>query len=89
MSEDSLHKRLRVLLGSDFQYQGGRWTLIDVLSSEDVIVLRNCDDRERPVQADLYGAPLRRSQETLSLPISGPDGGFSAEMQDLLIGRIG
>ena len=88
MSEDSLHKRLRALIGSDFKYQGGRWTLIEVLHDEDVVVLRNRDDRERPVQADLYGAPLRRSQETLTLPINGPNDGFSAEMQDLLVGRI-
>ena len=88
MSEDSLYKRLRALIGSDFRYQGDRWTLIEVLTNEDVVVLRNRDDRERPVQTDMYGAPLRRSQETLTLPINGPDDGFSIEMQDLLVGRI-
>ncbi len=89
MHTDSLHQRLRALIGSDFKYQGNRWTLIEVLVSEDAVVLRNCDDRERPVQTDLYGAPLRRSQETLTLPINGSDEEFSAEMQDLLVGRIG
>jgi len=88
MNEDSLHHRLRALIGSEFRYQGARWTLIEVLASEDVVVLRNCDAGERPVQTDQYGAPLRRSQETLSLPINGPDDGFSVEMQDLLVGRI-
>ena len=88
MQEDSLHRRLRTLIGSDFNFEGGRWTLIEVLSGEDVVVLRNRDGGERPVQTDQYGAPLRRSQETRSIPISGPDEGFSPEMQDLLVGRV-
>jgi len=88
MPPDSLHKRLRQLVGSRFHYAGERWTLIEVLADSDALVLQHDSAHHRPVQPSLYGAPVRRSPETLTLPISGPDGAYSAEVADLLRGRV-
>ncbi len=88
MPPDTLHQRLRRLVGSRFRYGGESWLLVEVLADADAVVLRNEAMTPGPVQADLYGAPLRRVQETLTLPISGDDGGYSPELDALLGGRI-
>lgn len=89
MSQDSLHRRLRALIGNRFRYAGDTWVLIEVLTDADAVVLRNVAPAPGPVQSDLYGAPLRRAQETLTLPVSGDDGGYSDELGALLRQRIG
>ena len=87
MPTDSLHRRLRALIGSRFFYAGIHWILIDVLADTDSIVLRNNSGDLPLVQADLYGSPVRLSTDTLTLPISGSDGQYSEQMKDLLSGR--
>lgn len=88
MTIDTLHRRLSALIGERFHYAGETWLLVDVLPDVDALALRSVSPRPGPVQADLYGTPARRSQETLTLPISAADGGYSAELEELLRGRI-
>jgi hypothetical protein len=89
MPEDTLHRRLRGLIGRRFHYAGATWLLVEVLADTDTVVLRSESRQPGPVQTDQYGAPLRRSPETISLPITDEDGGYSAELEALLSGRIG
>lgn len=90
MTTDPLHQRLQQLIGNRFDYLDEVWILIEVLSDMDSVVLRRCKDcqRHRPVQQNAYGAPNRRVDGTLSLPISNTDGdGYSDDLLVLLEGR--
>jgi hypothetical protein len=88
MTQDNLHARLRRLVGNRFRYAGEEWTLIEILADADAVVLQLNSRGTRSVQTDLYGAPVRRSPETQTVPISAPDGGYSPALEDLLAGRI-
>ena len=88
MSDDSLHRRLRPLIGKRFDYLDEVWILIEVLVDIDAVVLRRCKDCQRgSVQRDAYGQPNRRAGDTLTLPISAPDAdGFSHDLLAMLEG---
>lgn len=86
--EISPHHQLRALVGQRFRYQGEVWTLIDVVADADTLVLRSEVGRQRSVQTNLYGTPTRRSPETITLPLSDADGGYSTALTELLTGRI-
>lgn len=84
MSADSLHRRLRPLIGKRFDYLGEVWILIEVLGDVDAVVLRRCVECKRgSVQRNAFGIPNRRAGDTLTLPISEP--GSDAFSQDLLV----
>jgi hypothetical protein len=89
MSAETLHRRLRQLIGEYFDYLGEVWVLIEVLGDDDSVVLRRCSDcAPRNVQRNAYGIPSRRAQETLTLPISDTGGeGYSEDILILLEGR--
>lgn len=89
MSDDSLHRRLRPLIGKRFDYLGEVWVLIEVLVDIDAVVLRRCKDCQRgTVQRNAYGQPNRRLSDTLTLPISASDKeGFSQDLLALLEGH--
>lgn len=86
--EASPHQQMRQLVGQRFRYLDNRWTLIDILPDADALVLRRDASGPRTVQTDLYGTPSRRSPETITLPISNADGGYSTAITELLSGRI-
>ena len=90
MSESGIHSRLRALIGQRFRYGGEVWVLHEVLGDEDaVVLLREQHVTDSPLQGNLYGQGVRRSQETLTLPLSGGDGEYySSELHDLLAGRL-
>lgn len=88
MTSDTLHHKLQKLIGDRFDYVGEVWILIEVLQDVDTVVLRRCDNcRPATLQANAYGMPNRRTIETLTLPISNPDGGYSDDLLVLLEGR--
>ena len=88
MTADTLHRKLQQLIGDRFDYLGEVWILIEVLSDVDTLVLRRCDDcRPAAPQANAYGMPNRRAEETLTLPISDAAGGYSQDILILLEGR--
>ena len=84
MTDNPLHRRLHQLIGQQFDYLGAIWVLIEVLSDNDSVVLRRCVDcGQGSVQSNLYGVPTRRAHDTLTLPISDPEG--EAYSDDLLV----
>jgi len=88
MTTDNLHRRLLSLIGTRFSYQGELWLLTEVLPMEDAVVLTRGASAASPIQLDQYGAPNRRGPESLTLPLSSPDGAdYSEELKDLLAGR--
>lgn len=84
MSVDTLHRKLRQLVGDRFDYLGEVWILIEILADADSLVLRRCGDcTPRGVQRNAYGIPNRRAQDTLTLRIS--DSGGAAYSEDILV----
>ncbi|MCU0970698.1 MAG: hypothetical protein MUF57_02610 [Gammaproteobacteria bacterium] len=85
MPQDSIHQRLRALIGRRFCYGGEDWLVIDVLADDDALVLQRVGTSSGPIQADLYGQAARRVCDTLVLPVSGdsPDQ-LSQDIVDLL-----
>ena len=88
MTADTLHRKLQRLIGDRFDYLGEVWILIEVLQDVDTVVLRRCDNcGPATLQANAYGMPNRRTEETLTLPISDSAGGYSEDILVLLEGR--
>lgn len=88
MTADRLHRKLQKLIGDRFDYVGEVWILIEVLQDVDTVVLRRCDNcKPATLQANAYGMPNRRTIETLTLPISDRNGGYSEDLLVLLEGR--
>ena len=89
MTAETLHRKLRQLIGDRFDYLGEVWVLIEVLGDIDSVVLRHCTEcKQRGVQRNAYGIPTRRVQETLTLQISESGGeGYSQDILVLLEGR--
>lgn len=87
-----MHDRLAQLIGSRFLFRGRTWLLLEVLRSEDAIVItpeRHDQTRQKPVQMDQYGQANRRCPECLTLPLSNQDGSsYSEDVMELLSGRI-
>lgn len=89
MTSDTLIQRLRTLTGQRFSYLGEQWRLVEVLGQEDALVLSPLSSTATPVQINQYGQPTRRARQTLTLPLSAPDGGgYSDEVLELLAGRL-
>jgi hypothetical protein len=84
-----LHDRLRSLVGQTFDYLGEPWVLIEVLSDDDSVVLDRAHQlMQQAVQANAYGVPTRRANQTLTLPISDATGdSYSQDLMLLLEGR--
>ncbi|MCG6966721.1 MAG: hypothetical protein LJE59_09435 [Chromatiaceae bacterium] len=86
---DTLHRKLRQLIGDRFDYLGEVWILIEVLADSDSIVLRRCEHcKASSVQRNAYGVPNRRVEDTLTLRISDNSGAaYAADLLVLLEGR--
>lgn len=88
MTADALHRRLRQLVGQEFDYLDEMWILVEVLGDDDSVVLRRRADRgSGSLQPNVYGMPTRCAADNLTLPISGDDGGYSQDLLVLLEGR--
>ena len=89
MTTNTLHCKLRKLIGDRFDYLGEVWILIEVLGDVDSVVLRRCENcAPSSLQSNAYGMPNRRVEDTLSLRISDSAGdGYSEDILVLLEGR--
>lgn len=84
MTAETLHRKLRQLIGDRFDYLGEVWVLIEVLGDVDSVVLRHCTEcAPRGVQRNAYGIPTRRVEDTLTVQIS--DAGGEGYSQDILV----
>jgi len=89
MEISELHQKLRQLVGQKFHYQGQEWLLIEILVEEDLLVLcRQGDCEESAIQVNQYGLASRRTQMTMTIPISDVSGQYSQEALELLGGRL-
>jgi hypothetical protein len=66
--DNQVLNHLQLLLGRTLTYQGERCTFIDVLHSENTLVLQ-CDKHRPVIQANQYGDASRRAPNYVSLPI--------------------
>ncbi len=80
---------LQGLIGKRFRYRGELWTVVEVLHTEDALVIAPQDSHPAPpIQADQYGNAKRRCAHCLTLPLSDPEDPdrYSPEVMELLAG---
>jgi hypothetical protein len=88
MKNEVMLQRMRALLGQQFRFRGGVWTLVEVLRDEACLVLRGAP-ADQQIQPDQFGRPLRRVGPLASIPVLAQDGNaLSPELLDLLAARI-
>lgn len=88
MQDEAIFQRIRALLGQRFRYQGGIWTLIEVLADECCVVIRGTSDGQQ-IQPDQFGRPLRRIGALVCIPVLSQDGeALSPQLLDLLAARV-
>ena len=87
---NTLHQRLRKMIGDRFDYLGKPWIMVEILPDVDGVVLKRCGTSEgrAVLQPDAYGIPNRVSAETLMVPVSNTaKDGYSDDLLLLLEGR--
>lgn len=85
LNDQEFLRRFRKLIGRRCSHLGRSCTLIEILAEEALIILR-CEGGKSPIQADQFGRPFRRAEETRQIPLLEKDGGnLSAEALDLLL----
>jgi len=67
-------KLFRALLGCRVRYRGYDCQVVDILETEQVLILR-CESEQRLIQGDQFGKATRRVQPSLTLPIYDPESG--------------
>jgi len=80
--------RLRKLIGRECEFLGKRCRLVEVLADQGVLIL---ETRERlpPIQTNQYGQAAYRGNDTIQVPIFGPDRSlFSDEIMDLFANLV-
>ena len=89
-TENTVHQRLRKMIGGRFEYLGEPWVMVEILPDVDGVVLKRCGTSEgrAVLQPDAYGIPNRVSAETLMVPVSNTaNDGYSEDLLLLLEGR--
>ena len=66
--DETLCTKIRALLGREVVIDGRRYLVHELLKDCESLVLMPVD-RTYKIQADQYGDPRRRTQETLTLPL--------------------
>jgi hypothetical protein len=66
--DETLCTKIRVLLGKEVVIDGRRFLVHELLKDCESLVLMPLD-QPYSIQADQYGDPRRRAQETLTLPL--------------------
>ena len=66
--DPKLHHQLHTLIGKPVDYLGRVCRVIEVLDSENVLVVR-CEDAQRVIQSNQFGEATRRVQQTHTLPL--------------------
>ena len=87
-----MHTQLTKLIGQRFLFRGKVWLIVEILREEDALVIApEQAAKNQRIQADQYGNATRRCDHCQTLPLSNPDDSdeYSAEVMELLAGRIG
>jgi len=71
--EAPLLQRLRLLVGKRVEYNGHACRVIEILDSEETMVLRG-EDKPTVIQGNQFGEANRRVQQTHSLHLFDEDG---------------
>ncbi len=66
--DTKLLQQLRVLVGKPVAYRGYACRIIEVLDSENALVVR-CESRPHVIQGNQFGEATRRVQQTHTLPL--------------------
>lgn len=85
-----MYSQLTKLIGKRFIYEGKVWLIVEVLRSEDaVVIVPEQAALKKQIQADQYGHATRRCEECRTLPLTNTAGdAYSQAVMDLLTGRI-
>ena len=74
----------QALVGCRVRYRGYDCQVVDILESEQALVLR-CENGQRAIQGDQFGTATRRVQGSLTLPCYDPESGeLTAAVRDWL-----
>jgi len=63
-----LLQQLRLLVGKSVEYRGHACRIIEVLDSENALVVR-CEGSQRVIQSNQFGEATRRVQQCHTLPL--------------------
>lgn len=66
--DTKLLQQLRLLVGKPVEYRGDACRIIEVLDSENALVVR-CEGRQRIIQSNQFGEATRRVQQCHTLPL--------------------
>jgi hypothetical protein len=72
LMDTKLLQQLRLLVGKLVEYRGHVCRIIEVLDSENALVVR-CEGMQRIIQSNQFGEATRRVQQTHTLPIFEED----------------
>jgi len=68
LMDTKLLQQLRLLVGKPVEYRGHACRIIEVLDSENALVVR-CEGRQRVIQSNQFGEATRRVQQCHTLPL--------------------
>ena len=68
MMDTKLLQQLRLLIGRLVEYRGHVCRIIEVLDSENALVV-SCEGMQRIIQSNQFGEATRRVQQTHTLPL--------------------
>ena len=66
--DTKLLQQLRLLVGKSVEYRGHTCRIIEVLDSENALVVR-CEGMQRVIQSNQFGEATRRVQQCHTLPL--------------------
>lgn len=85
MREDDQLDSVRLLIGREVSYLGSACRVIELLESEQVLVLR-CEGEFRQIQPNQFGEASRRVQQCVSLPLFDENSG---QLLPLIVAWLG
>ncbi|MEA2079948.1 MAG: hypothetical protein U9P00_08845, partial [Pseudomonadota bacterium] len=72
LMDTKLLQQLRLLVGKPVEYRDHVCRIIEVLDSENALVVR-CEGRRRVIQSNQFGEATRRVQQCYTLPLFDED----------------
>ncbi len=84
MIDASLKHRLRALVGRRVLYRGESCQIIEVLDSEQALVVQCSESAHRTIQGNQFGEATRRVQACHTLPLFGENRELDPDIRDWL-----
>ena len=85
MIDTQLLQQLRALIGKPVEHDGRACCVIEVLDSEQLLVVR-CEDNQTVIQGNQFGEAARRVQQCHTLPLFNAHGELDAVISGWLSG---